>query len=124
MHPVLESLGLAFEREIIDDPPSLSVIVTVPAVNALLGVDVVLENAEKVPVPAMVAVTPSTRMEINPLRMRSTSGPRLVHAELDGHVVDHALVALRTGGEPGRDVQIRGRAGTQVEGSRAPSTQG
>src|SRR2546430_12073396 len=124
MQPVLESPGFAFESDSIDEPESLSEIVTVPAVNALPGFDVVLENAESVPVPATEPATPTTRSDSSTFRTRSMSGPRGAGVELEADVLDRALVAGRRGREPHRDLHLRGSAGTQGDGLRAPSAKG
>src|SRR5438046_2607312 len=124
MHPVVLSVGFAFDSESIDEPESLSEIVTVPAVNALLGFDVVLENAENVPVPATLPATPTTSIVTRSLRARPTSASHPPGVELERDVLDRALVAGGGDGEPYRNVHLRGTAGTQEDGSRAPSTKG
>src|SRR3954451_17194585 len=62
--------GVAFDNEITLAPLALSPSMTVPAVNVLEGLLVVLEKAEKVPAPATAPVAQSTSADASSLRAR------------------------------------------------------
>ena len=61
MHRVTATVGVAFAMVYIAAFASLSEITTVPAAKLLPGFTVVAENAEYVPIPATVPITPTTQ---------------------------------------------------------------
>src|SRR5437588_6081049 len=79
MHEVDESPGLALVTLYIAVPESLSEMTTVPAAKLLPEFEVVLENAEKVPMPAITPTTPMIRAVSNSFFEVLMSTPRRAH---------------------------------------------
>src|SRR5712692_2787255 len=70
MHRVTATVGVAFAIVYIAAFASLSEITTVPAAKLLPGFTVVAENAEYVPIPSTVPITPTRRSHGSAFRTR------------------------------------------------------